>query len=182
MLPHQIILVNLIVVHFDDDRVCGEETCLHCCCRCHTLQFSSLWSRNLRLSSQVHHRQVQSFLLHLCFFERVPWLNARVIQRCLFIHSALSSTVLWRMIEVQVMQSHSFHETVASFSRLTGWTFALAARHEGLMSYVGGSLAGCAATVGSYPFDLLRTVLASQGEPKVLFASFAALSSDLCLS
>ncbi|KAK8671123.1 hypothetical protein V6N13_037729 [Hibiscus sabdariffa] len=30
-----------------------------------------------------------------------------------------------------------------------------------------GGLAGCAATVGSYPFDLLRTILASQGEPKV---------------
>jgi len=28
-------------------------------------------------------------------------------------------------------------------------------------------VAGVAATVGSYPFDLLRTVMASQGEPKV---------------
>ena len=36
------------------------------------------------------------------------------------------------------------------------------------LSYVSGALAGCAATVGSYPFDLLRTILASQGEPKVL--------------
>ncbi|KAK2991996.1 hypothetical protein RJ640_014857 [Escallonia rubra] len=35
------------------------------------------------------------------------------------------------------------------------------------LSYVSGSLAGCAATVGSYPFDLVRTILASQGEPKV---------------
>ncbi|KAL4642910.1 hypothetical protein ACB092_02G053500 [Castanea dentata] len=35
------------------------------------------------------------------------------------------------------------------------------------LSYVSGALAGCAATVGSYPFDLLRTILASQGEPKV---------------
>ncbi|KAH9328492.1 hypothetical protein KI387_000600 [Taxus chinensis] len=35
------------------------------------------------------------------------------------------------------------------------------------LSYVSGGLAGCAATVGSYPFDLLRTILASQGEPKV---------------
>ncbi|XP_024398038.1 mitochondrial thiamine diphosphate carrier 2 isoform X2 [Physcomitrium patens] len=42
-----------------------------------------------------------------------------------------------------------------------------AARHKGLMSFLGGSLAGTAATIGSYPFDLLRTVLASQGEPKV---------------
>ncbi|CAJ2653893.1 mitochondrial thiamine diphosphate carrier 2-like isoform X2 [Trifolium pratense] len=35
------------------------------------------------------------------------------------------------------------------------------------LSYVSGAAAGCAATVGSYPFDLLRTILASQGEPKV---------------
>ncbi|XP_059434310.1 mitochondrial thiamine diphosphate carrier 2-like isoform X1 [Corylus avellana] len=35
------------------------------------------------------------------------------------------------------------------------------------LSYVSGALAGCAATVGSYPFDLIRTILASQGEPKV---------------
>ncbi|RAL48226.1 unnamed protein product [Cuscuta campestris] len=36
-----------------------------------------------------------------------------------------------------------------------------------IISFVSGALAGCAATIGSYPFDLLRTVLASQGEPKV---------------
>ncbi|KAH1200822.1 Mitochondrial thiamine diphosphate carrier 2 [Glycine max] len=35
------------------------------------------------------------------------------------------------------------------------------------LSYLSGALAGCAATLGSYPFDLLRTILASQGEPKV---------------
>ncbi|KAI3871943.1 hypothetical protein MKW92_034028 [Papaver armeniacum] len=35
------------------------------------------------------------------------------------------------------------------------------------LSYLSGSLAGCVATLGSYPFDLLRTILASQGEPKV---------------
>ncbi|XP_044500050.1 mitochondrial thiamine diphosphate carrier 1-like isoform X2 [Mangifera indica] len=35
------------------------------------------------------------------------------------------------------------------------------------LSYMSGGLAGCAATIGSYPFDLLRTILASQGEPKV---------------
>ncbi|OVA14999.1 Mitochondrial carrier protein [Macleaya cordata] len=35
------------------------------------------------------------------------------------------------------------------------------------LSYLSGALAGCAATIGSYPFDLLRTILASQGEPKV---------------
>lgn len=35
------------------------------------------------------------------------------------------------------------------------------------LSYVSGGVAGCAATIGSYPFDLLRTILASQGEPKI---------------
>ncbi|XP_078164851.1 mitochondrial thiamine diphosphate carrier 2-like isoform X2 [Carex rostrata] len=34
-------------------------------------------------------------------------------------------------------------------------------------SYLSGGFAGCAATIGSYPFDLLRTILASQGEPKL---------------
>jgi solute carrier family 25 thiamine pyrophosphate transporter 19 len=35
------------------------------------------------------------------------------------------------------------------------------------LSYLSGALAGFAATVGSYPFDLIRTILASQGEPKI---------------
>ncbi|KAJ8424996.1 hypothetical protein Cgig2_018681 [Carnegiea gigantea] len=34
--------------------------------------------------------------------------------------------------------------------------------------YISGVVAGCAATIGSYPFDLVRTILASQGEPKVM--------------
>ncbi|GJP30935.1 hypothetical protein CLOM_g7332 [Closterium sp. NIES-68] len=42
------------------------------------------------------------------------------------------------------------------------------------LSFVGGSVGGIAATVGSYPFDLLRTVLASQGEPKVYSGMRAA--------
>lgn len=37
-----------------------------------------------------------------------------------------------------------------------------------IMSFVSGALAGATATVASYPFDLLRTTLAAQGEPKVL--------------
>ena len=32
-------------------------------------------------------------------------------------------------------------------------------------SFIGGAAAGAAATLASYPFDLLRTVLASQGSP-----------------
>lgn len=36
-----------------------------------------------------------------------------------------------------------------------------------LVSYASGAAAGIAATCVSYPFDLLRTTLAAQGEPKV---------------
>ncbi|KAL3626508.1 hypothetical protein CASFOL_030057 [Castilleja foliolosa] len=43
------------------------------------------------------------------------------------------------------------------------------------LSYISGAFAGCAATVGSYPFDLLRTILASQGEPKVYPSMRSAL-------
>lgn len=46
------------------------------------------------------------------------------------------------------------------------------------LSYVSGALAGCAATVGSYPFDLLRTILASQGEPKV-YPSMRSAFADI---
>lgn len=35
------------------------------------------------------------------------------------------------------------------------------------MSFTSGAVAGAAATIASYPFDLLRTTLAAQGEPKV---------------
>lgn len=35
------------------------------------------------------------------------------------------------------------------------------------ISYVSGAVAGAAGTVASYPFDLLRTTLAAQGEPRV---------------
>lgn len=37
-----------------------------------------------------------------------------------------------------------------------------------LLSFVSGAAAGAAATVASYPFDVLRTVLAAQGRPPVL--------------
>ena len=36
-----------------------------------------------------------------------------------------------------------------------------------LVSFASGAMAGAAATAASYPFDLLRTTLAAQGEPKV---------------
>lgn len=44
------------------------------------------------------------------------------------------------------------------------------------LSFMSGALAGCAATVGSYPFDLLRTILASQGEPKVYLSIYIYIS------
>lgn len=34
-------------------------------------------------------------------------------------------------------------------------------------SFVSGAVAGAAATLASYPFDLVRTILAAQGEPRV---------------
>jgi hypothetical protein len=42
-----------------------------------------------------------------------------------------------------------------------------AERSSTVVSFTSGALAGAAATVASYPFDLLRTTLAAQGEPKV---------------
>jgi Mitochondrial carrier protein len=42
-----------------------------------------------------------------------------------------------------------------------------ASRWRNFTSFLGGATAGAAATVASYPFDLLRTVLASQGQPAV---------------
>ena len=40
-------------------------------------------------------------------------------------------------------------------------------RHGTAVSFSAGAVAGVAATVASYPFDVLRTTLAAQGEPKV---------------
>eukprot|EP00879_Flechtneria_rotunda_P005929 GHRR01006235.1.p1 GENE.GHRR01006235.1~~GHRR01006235.1.p1 ORF type:complete len:350 (+),score=80.30 GHRR01006235.1:389-1438(+) len=43
-----------------------------------------------------------------------------------------------------------------------------------MVSFTSGALAGAAATIASYPFDLLRTTLAAQGEPKVYKGMFNA--------
>ncbi|KAG2497711.1 hypothetical protein HYH03_004448 [Edaphochlamys debaryana] len=43
-----------------------------------------------------------------------------------------------------------------------------------VVSLASGALAGAAATLASYPFDLLRTTLAAQGEPKVYPNMWAA--------
>ncbi|KAJ6889934.1 hypothetical protein NC651_023643 [Populus alba x Populus x berolinensis] len=78
----------------------------------------------------------------------------------------LEPTSLWALVR----------SNVTAPSKYTGMLQATKDifREEGLpvvklspyLSYASGALAGCAATVGSYPFDLLRTILASQGEPK----------------
>lgn len=38
---------------------------------------------------------------------------------------------------------------------------------QSAVPFVSGAVAGAAATMASYPFDLLRTTLAAQGEPPV---------------
>lgn len=50
-----------------------------------------------------------------------------------------------------------------------------------LVPYVSGAVAGAAATFVSYPFDLLRTTLAAQGEPKVLI-HLPVNSALICLT
>eukprot|EP00887_Chlorella_sp_A99_P003958 scaffold11.g3958.t1 len=45
------------------------------------------------------------------------------------------------------------------------------------LSFVSGAAAGAAGTVASYPFDLLRTTLAAQGEPKVYWTMTEAARS-----
>lgn len=47
------------------------------------------------------------------------------------------------------------------------WGLADSPRWQSAVPFVSGALAGAAATVASYPFDLLRTTMAAQGEPPV---------------
>ena len=46
-----------------------------------------------------------------------------------------------------------------------GGPLRLLAANPQTLSFVGGSVAGVAATIASYPFDLLRTTMAAQGSP-----------------
>lgn len=48
-----------------------------------------------------------------------------------------------------------------------------------LSSFGSGAVAGAAATAASYPFDLLRTTLAAQGEPKVPHCSIRLFRNGL---
>jgi hypothetical protein len=62
-----------------------------------------------------------------------------------------------------------------------GWT-ARDSPWAPAVSFGSGAVAGAAATVASYPFDLLRTTLAAQGEPKVRRVSrWAGLSCGRAL-
>ena len=40
-------------------------------------------------------------------------------------------------------------------------------RWDSAVAFASGGVAGAAATVASYPFDFLRTLMAAQGEPPV---------------
>ena len=46
------------------------------------------------------------------------------------------------------------------------------------MSFAGGAIAGATATVATYPFDVMRTVLAAQGSPRV-YASLADAAAGI---
>ena len=56
-------------------------------------------------------------------------------------------------------------QQVRHHAQQTGLTGAMGDR---TLSFVSGAAAGAAASIASYPFDILRTTLAAQGEPKVV--------------
>ena len=56
-------------------------------------------------------------------------------------------------------------QQVRYFAQQSGLTATVGDRP---LSFMSGAMAGAAATVASYPFDILRTTLAAQGEPKVV--------------
>ncbi|KAI5306243.1 mitochondrial thiamine pyrophosphate transporter [Ascosphaera pollenicola] len=47
----------------------------------------------------------------------------------------------------------------------------------GVESFIAGSVSGCAATLSTYPFDLLRTRFAAQGNDKVYLSIFNSIKS-----
>lgn len=59
-------------------------------------------------------------------------------------------------------------QAVRSAAERAGWVSETSpARARRAVAFGSGAAAGAAATVASYPFDLLRTTLAAQGEPRV---------------
>lgn len=113
----------------------------------------------------------------------VSWMVWTFPQTCLFITDAFWIWYLQSWLAdvthfiVILKKSHILFKTEALLwvyaylqPYLIYWSFSLSEDHLDLspyLSYVSGAIAGCTATIGSYPFDLLRTILASQGEPKV---------------
>ena len=67
-------------------------------------------------------------------------------------------------------------QQVRYFSQQTGMTSVMGDR---ALSFVSGAAAGAAASVASYPFDILRTTLAAQGEPKVVMLFMPAYALTL---
>lgn len=114
----------------------------------------------------------------------VGWMIWTFPQSCLFITDAFWIWYLQSWLAVvthltAILKNHIYYSELKHYCEymhlyiliwFIGLFFSLSEDHLHLspyLSYVSGALAGCAATIGSYPFDLLRTILASQGEPKV---------------
>lgn len=62
-------------------------------------------------------------------------------------------------------------QQVRYFAQQSGMSDVLGGRS---LSFVSGAMAGAAATIAAYPFDILRTTLAAQGEPKVYHSMMQA--------
>eukprot|EP00775_Hariotina_reticulata_P006741 gene6741-6961_t len=109
-----------------------------------------------------------------------PLINAAVVSPANVKAGAISRFVVGPLdvvkirFQVQLEPITLTHSTPSKLpSHYTGFmnAFKTIIAEEGktstIVSFTSGALAGAAATVASYPFDLLRTTLAAQGQPKV---------------
>ena len=81
-------------------------------------------------------------------------------------------TVPYTAVQFLALQSVREFAEVSGFSK-TRWAPTV--------SFASGACAGAAATAASYPFDLLRTTLAAQGEPKAGLDLLLSAASTTCV-